>query len=107
MSFLVALTLKQSIGGVVGFSGVILPMILSAQESSFPEHAKTLPVLHYHGDKDVLFKIAETEAQAKEFWAGFKGFRFEREEGLGHRMSRRGIEYGSRFIEECLVSSCN
>ena len=104
MSFLVALTLKQSIGGVVGFSGVILP-ILSTLES-FPDHVKTLPVLHYHGDKDALFKIAETEAQAKEFWASFKGFRFEREEGLGHRMSKRGIEYGSRFIEECLVS-CN
>lgn len=102
MSFLVALTFKHALGGVVGFSGVILP-ILAAIES-FPEHAKFLQVLHYHGEKDALFMIEEVEAQAKAFWGGFKGFRFEREEGLGHRMSRRGIDRGSRFIEECLIS---
>ena len=45
---------------MVGFSGVILPILEAVKD--FSDHLKKVPVLHYHGVADSLFKIEAVEA---------------------------------------------
>ena len=43
-------------------------------------------MLHYHGANDELFNVEKLMPLIEQFWVkrGFKGFKFEIEEGLGH-----------------------
>jgi hypothetical protein len=35
---------------------------------------------------------------AEEFWGGFKGYKIEFEEGLGHKLSSRGLKRMNEYL---------
>ena len=110
ITYFAAMTLEQVIGGVIGMSGVIFPLlkqiVFNASEDNrvkwkISMKAESLPILHYHGGADPLFNIETVRVNLDEFWIklGFSNFNIEVEEGLGHIMTKVGLKRVILFLE--------
>ena len=96
MSLYVAPRRKQSLAGVVGFSGrLIAPDLLTKEIKSRP------PILLVHGDADEVVPI-ESVFHAKDglISSGIDATAISRP-GLGHGIDPEGIEHAVTFLSSC------
>lgn len=86
---------RWSIGAVVAFSGLLLPI------SILPESNRT-PVLLIHGANDrTIPSVASTTAAGQLRAAGFS-VELEIEPGVGHTISMSGADTAARFLQNAL-----
>ena len=67
-----------------------------------------LKILHYHGDKDLLFEVDPLEKHLREFLTstlGIKHFSLEVEKALGHEVSLKGFIKCNEFMLTIIENS--
>ena len=99
MALAVALKFPKILGGVCGFSGVLLQFV------EVDESKKEMPIFLYHGESDHVIpsKIALKSYRRLQD----KGFNVTlmTEDGLNHSISYRGLENAQHFISSIFSSS--